>query len=104
MAAGLTPSQLETAIGPGATVRVEGAASQLVTVVVPLGSTRDQFHVLGEVTVNQKIVQAFEDDVNGQQSIAKMLPLRPGSYHLKVDVKNIATGVTKTSTLDFNVE
>ena len=105
LAAGRTPAQLEAAIGGGATVRIFKSATQVVTVLVPLATARDRFHVFGEVTVaNRKIVQVFENSISGQPAVAKAMPLRAGSYHLKVVVENVTSGVTHKSDLDFTVD
>jgi hypothetical protein len=104
-AAGMTPAQLETAIGVGTNVRTAQSASQLVTVLVPLATTRDHFHVFGEVkTTHGKIVQSFESDTTGQPALAKTVPLRAGTYHLVVVMKNMGTGATHHSELDFTVD
>jgi GWxTD domain-containing protein len=103
-AAGLTPSAVEAEIGRNATVHIVESATRLVTVVVPLASARDEYHVFAEVTVGQKIVQTFESDVNGQDAVARILPLRSGSYHLAAVVKNMASGAVTQSKLDFTVE
>jgi ACT domain-containing protein len=105
MAAGLTPSQLEAAIRPNATVRIEQSAGQMVTVLVPLGGSKGNFHVFGEMTTpNHRVVQSFEEDVTGQPAVAKAVPLRAGSYHMVVVVKNTATGAQSSSALDFTVD
>jgi len=102
-AAGLTPAELQAAIGPYSTVRIEQSASRVVTVLVPL-SERGRFHVSGQVTAGQQLVQSFETESSGQPALAKAMPLRAGRYHLVVVVKNTASGAAHTSALDFTVE
>jgi hypothetical protein len=103
-ASGLTPAQLEAAIGARSSVRIEESASQIVTVLVPLNGSRDRFHVSGEVTAGQQVMQSFETDSTGQPALAKAIPLRAGSYHLVVVVKNMASGASHRSALDFTVD
>ena len=99
-AAGLTPAQLEAAIGPGSSVRI----LRMVTVFVPLSATTGNSHVYGQVTAHDRIVQSFENDVSGGPSTKRSFPLRPGTYHLTVVVKNMATGTSQPSELDFTVD
>ena len=79
-------------------------ARQMVTVLIPVGSAREHFNVSGEVKSGNQIVQTFESSVSGQPALAKAIPLRAGTYHLTVVVKNLATGATRRSTLDFTVD
>ena len=106
LTAGLTPAQLEAAIGGGATVRIANPAAQMVTVLVPLPTTSDLFHVYGQVRTafNKKIAQSFESSVSGQPAVAKAMPLQSGSYHLTVVWKNLTTNATHSSDLDFTVD
>ena len=101
--AGLTPAQLAAALGANSSVRIEHSASQMVTVLVPL-LTRDRFHVSAQFATGRKFVQAFETDAASQPALAKAVPLRAGSYHLVVVVRNLASGVSQRSALDFNME
>ena len=104
-ASGLSPTQLEAAIGESSSVRITESASRMVTVLVPLASARDRFHVFGEVkTANGKIVQTFMDDTIGRPALAHAVPLRAGSYHLVVVMKNLDSGSTYSSELDFTVD
>jgi hypothetical protein len=107
-AAGLSPAQLEATIGPNSTIRIEQSAGQdrqVVTVLLPLGSPGEHFHVFGQVNNSaERVVQSFEEDVIGEQATAKGIPLRAGTYHLTVVVKNMATGAVRNSALEFTVE
>jgi hypothetical protein len=86
-------------------VRIAQSAGKMVTVLVPLGASRDNFHVFGEVTTpTRRVVATFEEAVTGQPAVAKALPMRAGTYHMVVAVKNMATGAARTSALDFTVE
>jgi GWxTD domain-containing protein len=77
----------------------------LVTVSVPLANTGDAFHVMGRITRNQKTVGTFENDTSGGRKAASSdVRLKPGAYHLTTLVKNMASGVTETSELDFTVQ
>ncbi len=105
LAAGMTPAQLEEIIGAGSTVRIAQSARQMVTVLVPLATSRDRFHVFGEVkTANNKIIQTFESDIAGEPALAKTVPLPAGAYHLVVVMKNLGSGATHQSALDFTVD
>jgi GWxTD domain-containing protein len=101
-AAGLTPAELQAAIGPNSTVRIE-PASRMVTVLVPL-NVRGRFHVYGQVTASRQLVQSFETESSGQPAVAKAMPLPAGRYHLVVVVKETASGAAHNSALDFTVE
>jgi GWxTD domain-containing protein len=96
--------------GRNAIAAGNGTADRAVQVIVavPLEGSADGFHVFGEVrTPSRRIVQTFEEPVRsspGQQSVAKAIPLAIGSYRLTVVVKNLATGATQTSDLDFTVD
>jgi hypothetical protein len=104
-AGGKTPAELQAVLGPQSTVRIAQSAGKMVTVLVPLGASRDNFHVFGEVTTpTRRVVATFEEAVTGQPAVAKALPMRAGTYHMVVAVKNMATGAARTSALDFTVE
>jgi hypothetical protein len=103
-ATGLTPAELQAAIFASSSVRIEQSASQMVTVLVPLNGSREHFHVFGEVTTGQQFIQSFETDSTGQPALAKAMPLGAGSYHLVVVVKNMASGASHRSALDFTVD
>jgi GWxTD domain-containing protein len=79
---------------------------RVVNVLVPLANTGDEFHIIGQITKNQKLVFTFEEDKSGggRRSVVKATPLKPGTYHLAIATKNMATGNTKQSELDFTVE
>jgi hypothetical protein len=96
---------LEAAIGESSSVRIAESAAKMVTVLVPLATARDRFHVFGEVKrANGRIVQTFMDDTVGQPAVAQAVPLRAGSYHLVVVTKNMDSGSTYSSELDFTVD
>ena len=98
----MTPAELQAAIGPNSTVRIE-PASRMVTVLVPL-NVRGRFHVYGQVTASRQLVQSFETESSGQPAVAKAMPLPAGRYHLVVVVKETASGAAHNSALDFTVE
>jgi hypothetical protein len=109
-AAGLTPAELDAALARA----LSGTPVQqtphvrilpLVTVLVPLGASEDEYHVFVAVkTPRQKIVQTFAGDIRGAPTLARVIPLAAGSYHLTVAVKNLTTGATHSSELDFTVD
>jgi GWxTD domain-containing protein len=86
------------------------AGTGLSVVVVQFGSSRDSFHVFGEVTLPQRrVVHAFEGtsensvNVSGQQVLTEFVSLPAGSYRLVVAVKDMTTGETKNSEIGFQV-
>jgi hypothetical protein len=86
-------------------VRVEQSGSQMVTVFVPFDSSQDTIHVCGEVRpVPGRIIQSFEEDVSGEPSLSKAIPLREGRYQLQVFLKDMVTGAAQHATLDFTAD
>ncbi|MEI9970668.1 MAG: hypothetical protein WDO73_00705 [Ignavibacteriota bacterium] len=101
----MTPAQLAAAIGPNSSVRIVQAASQAVIIVVPTSSGHDPVHVCGEVKNEQrKLVQAFEVDGTGGSALARSVPLRPGTYHVTVVSKNMASGQTVRTSISRSIE
>ena len=97
--------QIEQPAGPSITARKLTDQSTWVTFTVPLESSQGEFHVFGEVTTSsKKIVASFDEAVHDKPASAKELALRPGTYHLIVVARNMATGRIQTSALDFTVD
>jgi GWxTD domain-containing protein len=77
-------------------------AHSVVTVLVPLGSSQDHFHVYLEITGNRKIV--FESEVSGQAVFTKSIPLPVGQYRLAATVKDLDSGaIIRPSELSLDV-
>ena len=101
----LTAAQLQSALGPDPSVRVIQTAhadQKTATIIVPLVPPGDSFHVFGQITVHNKVVASFDDSVSGQPALARVLPLRAGTYHLVVIVRNTNGRESKSST-DFTI-
>jgi GWxTD domain-containing protein len=95
---GVTDSELKG-------VRVEQSGPQMVSVFVPFDSSQDNIHVFAEVrTVRGRIIQSFEEDVSGEPSLSRAIPLPAGRYQLQVFLKDMATGAAQHATLDFTVD
>ena len=80
---------------------------RVAIVLVQLGSSKDEWHVFGEVTAGSHlVVQTFEQLVSppGQGTLARPVLLSPGAYRIVVIAKNIATGAERKKELDFTVD
>jgi GWxTD domain-containing protein len=80
-------------------------ANRVAIILVQLGRSKDEWHILGEVTTgSRRVVQSFEQDVSGEPALAKAVLMSPGAYQIKVVAKNKATGAERRKELDFTVD
>ena len=86
-------------VGPAS----EQSMSKRVHLLVPLSPTGGKFRVLGQVTSHNHIVQSFQNDVSGGPSTTVSFSLRPGTYHVTMVVKDMASGTSRTIEYDFTV-
>ena len=102
------PSEKETGAAPaikaGATVQPVGANGVRFSVPLDRYGDRPVAVSVRVLASDRHLVQTFENTIHGQMSFTGVLALTPGSYTLRVVVRDPATASPATDSIPFEVK